>query len=319
MHESVSYKDAGVNIEKGEALVDMIKTMVKSTYSDRVYDGVGGFASLFDIGNGKLLAAGADGVGTKLKIAQLQNIHHTIGIDLVAMCVNDILCTGARPLFFLDYLSTGKLDLTSSKAIIEGIVEGCKQSRLALIGGETAEMPGMYADGAYDLAGFAIGEVRKDRVISGKTIHSGDSLVGIASTGVHANGFSLVRKLIGEHETDLLKDCLVPTKIYVDIVTKLVEEFSSSIKGMAHITGGGISNIDRINPAMDYTLNNLPSLDEIPSIFSILKERSGLADSELYRTFNMGIGFVIATDRPNEVCASIEENGDKCWILGAYS
>lgn len=319
MKETISYKDSGVDIEKGDALVDKIKEKVKSTYGSRVRAGVGGFACLFEITPGKLLAAGTDGVGTKLKIAQLLNKHNTIGIDLVAMCVNDVLCTGARPLFFMDYFATGKLELNVGDEIIEGIVDGCKQSECALIGGETAEMPGMYPHGEYDLAGFAIGEVDEKNLIDGSNLSEGDTLIGIPSSGLHSNGFSLVRKLIKENEKELLENALVPTRIYWKLVDKLLRSHFGKIKGLAHITGGGLTNIPRINEGFDYNLSFLPSLEEVPSIFSEMKKRSNLPSNELYTTFNMGIGLVIATNSPNEIMDTLKSLGEKGWVLGTVS
>lgn len=235
---SEAYKDSGVNIEKGELLVAKIRRMVRSTYGERVREGVGGFASLYEMGD-RLLAAGADGVGTKLRVAQILGRHDTIGVDLVAMCVNDILCTGARPLFFMDYLATGRLDLEIAEAVIRGIVFGCEQSGAALIGGETAEMPGMYGNGEYDLAGFAVGEVRSADLVDGSGVSPGDAMIGLASSGLHSNGFSFVRKLVGEGETGLLEEALTPTRIYVKIVLELLARFPGQIRGLAHITGGG--------------------------------------------------------------------------------
>ena len=319
MKDSISYKDSGVDIEKGDALVDKIKEKVKSTYGSRVRAGVGGFACLYEITPGKLLAAGTDGVGTKLKIAQLLNKHNTIGIDLVAMCVNDVLCTGARPLFFMDYFATGKLELNIGDEIIEGIVEGCKQSECALIGGETAEMPGMYPHGEYDLAGFAIGEVEEKDLIDGSNLKEGDTLIGIPSSGLHSNGFSLVRKLIKENERELLEKALIPTRIYWNLVNKLLKTYPGKIKGLAHITGGGLTNIPRINEGFDYNLNFLPSHSDIPSIFEELKKRSNLSSDELYTTFNMGIGLVIATSSPIEIMNTLKSLSEKAWILGSVS
>jgi len=313
---AISYKDSGVDIEKGDALVEKIKNKVKGTYGPRVRAGIGGFACLYEISPGKLLAAGTDGVGTKLKIAQHLGIHDTIGIDLVAMCVNDILCTGAKTLFFMDYMATGSLDVGVGEQIISGVIEGCKQSAAALIGGETAEMPGMYQNGEYDLAGFAVGEVMEEDLVDGTKISVGDVLIGLPSTGVHSNGFSLVRKLIKNDETDLLKKALTPTKIYCQVVEKLMENHGEAIKGMAHITGGGMTNIARMNKNFDYTLEALPKMDEIPEIFSVLKERSGLGDKELYTTFNMGVGLVIATSSPNELIDTLKGLGEKYYMLG---
>ena len=288
---AITYKDSGVDRDKGDLFVERINRMVKSTYSKAVKSGVGGFASLYDIGGGKYLAAGTDGVGTKLKVAQILGIHDTVGIDLVAMCVNDVICTGAKPHFFLDYIGCGKLELEVSEAVVKGIVDGCKQAGVALVGGETAEMPGMYDDGEYDLAGFAVGEVKKSQVLDGKKLQPGDELVGILSSGLHSNGFSLVRKLINESETEILKKALVPTKIYVKLALAALAKKNLGIKGFAHITGSGFYNIPRINQKFSYVIENIP---QPPEIYSLLKSRSGLDDKELYSTFNMGIGFVVA-------------------------
>lgn len=296
----ISYKDAGVDIEAGDALVEKIKARVRSTYTDRVVSGVGGFAALYDIGNGKLLATGTDGVGTKVKIAQQLGMHDTIGVDLVAMCANDIICTGAKPLFFLDYFATGKLDISVADQIIKGVVEGCRQSGMALIGGETAEMPGVYQPGEYDLAGFATGEVMRDDLIDGTKVKAGDTLLALASSGFHSNGFSLVRKLIAAHETDLLEKVLTPTRIYVDTVNKI----KPFVKGLAHITGGGLGNIPRMNSGFDYQIDSLPQVSEF---MQVVIDRAGLDARTLYETFNMGIGLVIATDQPDAMIAALDE------------
>lgn len=302
----ISYKDAGVDIETGDALVEKIKARVSSTYTDRVASGVGGFAALYKMPGGKLLAAGTDGVGTKVKIAQHLGIHDTIGIDLVAMCVNDVICTGAKPLFFLDYFATAKLDLVVADSVIKGIVEGCGQSEMALIGGETAEMPGVYQPNEYDLAGFAIGEVDEDKVLDGSKVKEGDTLVALPSSGIHSNGFSLVRKLIAPEEKELLKTALTPTRIYWQAVKKA----APFINGMAHITGGGLGNIPRMNGALDYLLDNLP--EPLP-IFVELAKRSNLDAKTLYETFNMGLGLVIATDKPDELKKAL---GEPCHVIG---
>ena len=306
----ITYADAGVDIERGDEFVERIKALVKSTYGERVMSGIGGFAALYKIGGGKLLAAGTDGVGTKVRLAQMLDKHDTIGIDLVAMCVNDIICTGARPLFFLDYIATGKLDLRVAEEIIKGIVEGCLQSGAALIGGETAEMPGLYKDGEYDLAGFAVGEVEEKCVLDGKNIAKGDTLIALASSGIHSNGFSLVRKLVKESEKQLMADCLTPTRIYWNCV----KDVFPLIKGMAHITGGGLANIPRMNEGFDYELDNLPGLDDIPTVFGEMVRRSGLDGAELYQTFNMGLGLVIATDKPDALKTALA--GERFWTIG---
>lgn len=313
---AITYKDAGVDIEKGDALVSKIKAKVQSTYGKRVKEGVGGFSCLYEIGNGKLLAAGTDGVGTKLKLAQILDKHDTIGIDLVAMCVNDILCTGAKSLFFMDYLATAKLDVNVSEQIIDGVVEGCKQAGAALIGGETAEMPGMYQNGDYDLAGFAVGEVMEKDLIDGKKVKEGDTLFGIASSGFHSNGYSLVRKLIKEDETELVEKCLTPTRIYCSLVDEILEDQKEFITGMAHVTGGGFTNIARMNKNFNYMIENPPKMDEIPEVFKMAQERSELPANELYRTFNMGVGFVIATSNPEKLHNILTKKGEKFWTLG---
>ncbi len=315
----ITYKDAGVDRDAGDALVDRIKKMVGQTYDNRVADGVGGFACLYDMLDGRYLAAGTDGVGTKLMIAQALGIHDTIGIDLVAMCANDVLCTGARPLFFMDYLATGKLQLGTATSILEGVVEGCKQAGAALIGGETAEMPGMYPDGEYDLAGFCVGEVRKEELVDGKSIRAGDSLVAISSSGPHSNAYSLVRKLIKKEETNLMKEALAPTRIYVKPILQILGADRALIKGMAHITGSGLLNVPRMNESWDYLIDAPPALDEVNPLFTVFKQRSGLPMEELYRTFNMGMGLVIATDRPQELMDRLEKLGQKAWKVGSVS
>lgn len=316
MKEKMTYKKAGVDVRAGELFVDRLKTMVKSTYHDDVVAGVGGFACLYKIDSHRYLAAGTDGVGTKLKIAQTLNIHDTIGIDLVAMCVNDVICTGARPLFFLDYLATGKLEIETSCKIIEGIVEGCTQSNMALIGGETAEMPDMYSPGEYDLAGFAVGEVFKEQLIDGSQITTGNTIIGIASSGLHSNGFSLVRKLISNNETEILKKCLTPTRIYHHLVQQLMANHPDQIVGLAHITGGGFTNIARLNSLFNYQINSLPDWSAIPEIFSLIKKRSELDTIELYSTFNMGVGLAIITNSPQQLCSTLDNIQEKYWILG---
>ena len=309
--QKTSYRDAGVDVERGDAFVERIKEKVKSTYGARVVSGIGGFAALYDMGD-KLLAAGTDGVGTKLKLAQALGKHDTIGIDLVAMCVNDVICTGARPLFFLDYIATGKLELATAEAIVTGIVDGCKQAEMALIGGETAEMPGMYADEEYDLAGFCIGEVAKPYLIDGQSMQEGDALIALPSSGIHSNGYSLVRKLVNADEKDLMAACLTPTRIY----WKAVQQVLPYIGGMAHITGGGFANIPRMNEGFDYVIDALPTMAEIPPVFSTLRDRSGLDAAELYQTFNMGIGFVIATNDVHAVMQKLQSIGENPMRIG---
>ena len=316
MNKVMTYKDAGVDIEKADFLVERIKKKVKSTYGPRVITGVGGFASLYDSGQGKILAAGTDGVGTKLELAKWLDKHDTIGIDLVAMCVNDILCTGARPLFFMDYLATGALDIKKSEALIEGIVEGCRQAGMALIGGETAEMPGLYNGGDYDLAGFAVGEVHKNSLVDGQNIKEGDHIIGISSSGFHSNGFSLLRKFISKEEKNLIEKLLTPTKIYWPLVESLLFSFGKKIKGMAHITGGGWGNIKRISSQFDYKIECLPSFLDIPDIFQEMRERLPLSLKDLYQTFNMGVGFVMIVDPQADILEKIRAEGSTGWYLG---
>jgi phosphoribosylformylglycinamidine cyclo-ligase len=312
---AITYADAGVDRDKGDLFVQRIEKMVRSTYHKAVKSGVGGFASLYEIGGGKYLAAGTDGVGTKLKLAQQLRIHDTVGIDLVAMCVNDVVCTGARPLFFLDYIGCGKLELPTSEAIVKGIVEGCRQAGTALVGGETAEMPGMYDDGEYDLAGFAVGEVRKSALLDGAKLKAGDELVALASSGLHSNGFSLVRKLLRDHETDLLRLALTPTRIYVKPALAALTAKKFGIRGFAHITGSGFYNIPRINGKFAYIIEALPPP---PAIYPVLQERAGLDAKEMYSTFNMGVGFVIACQKgkAEALVKFLQKKGERATRIG---
>lgn len=318
----MDYKSAGVDIEKGDKFVERIKKKVLSTYDNRVVAGVGGFSCLYDISPDKYLAAGTDGVGTKLKLAIELNKHDTIGIDLVAMCVNDILCTGARPLFFMDYLATSSLNLETSEDIVAGIVEGCKQSQMALIGGETAEMPGMYELGDYDLAGFCVGEVAKNKVINGESISNGDKVVAINSSGFHSNGYSLLRKLIKDESIELKEKLLKPTLIYHNLVESLLKNNSSIVRGIAHITGGGLDNINRVNKKMSLELNNIPdyrSSDfkaKVCDSISYIASKSKLGSDELYKTFNMGMGLVLITSDAAKVHEVVKELGYSSWDIG---
>ena len=316
----MDYKKSGVDIELADKFVERIKRMVGSTHDDRVVSGVGGFAALYRMDEERLLAASTDGVGTKIKLAIETNAHDTIGIDLVAMCVNDLVCTGARPLFFLDYFATGKLDLGVGEAVLAGIVTGCKQGRMALIGGETAEMPGLYQAGDYDLAGFAVGEVFQQDLLDGSLVAPGQTLIGIASSGFHSNGYSLVRKLLeltnGEERETLTREALTPTRIYVDLIQSLRENLGASLTGMANITGSGMLNVPRMNLKHSYHIEALPAWDEIPRVMKRLCEASALPELELARTFNMGVGFVIATSDPQKALQCLGERGEKAWVLG---
>ena len=305
---SLDYKNSGVDIDEGNRFVSVIKKTVESTYNKNVLGSIGGFAGFFDVSAMKgmehpVLVSGTDGVGTKLKVAIDTDILETVGIDLVAMCVNDIIVTGAKPLFFLDYMATGKLSAEKMSRVVKGIADGCIISDCPLVGGETAEMPGMYSGEDFDLAGFAVGILDQPKAITGERIEEGDVLVGISSSGLHSNGFSLARKLFFDSlkmspddvlydNVQLKKAMLEPTKIYVPHVMKLLEE-GVDIKGMVHITGGGFyDNIPRVLPKGKGVKIN-PDCFPLPGIYKFILEKSGIAPRELYRVFNMGIGFVI--------------------------
>ncbi len=312
--QSLSYKNAGVDIEAGNALVDRIKPIAAATRTQGVLAGLGGFGSMFELPldrfQNPVLVSGTDGVGTKLKLANEMNIHHTIGIDLVAMCVNDIIVQGAEPLFFLDYFACGKLDVNVAASVVEGIGKGCQLAGAALVGGETAEMPGMYADSDYDLAGFCVGIVDKHKAIDGSKVKAGDKLLGIASSGPHSNGYSLIRKII-EHNTVALTDplddktigesLLEPTRIYVKSLLALTELVP--VHALAHITGGGITeNLPRVLPeglSASIDLNSWPQ----PLIFQWLKQQGNLDDREMLKTFNCGIGMIICVPQEQELRA----------------
>lgn len=327
-HDSLSYRDAGVDIDAGDALVERIKPAVKRTLRPEVMGGLGGFGGLFALPPGykqPVLVSGTDGVGTKLKLAMQLNRHDTIGIDLVAMCVNDILVQGAEPLFFLDYYATGKLDVGVAETVINGIARGCEQAGAALIGGETAEMPGMYQHGDYDLAGFAVGIVERDELIDGSRVNVGDVLLGLASSGPHSNGYSLIRKIIERGNADLQQPCggttladalLAPTRIYVKSVLKLLEKFR--VNALSHITGGGLlENLPRVLP--DHTRavidgNSWPR----PEVFNWLAAQGKVAANEMYRTFNCGIGMVLCVNREDAeaVTAYLAELGERVFQIG---
>jgi phosphoribosylformylglycinamidine cyclo-ligase len=325
----LSYLDAGVDIDAGNELVERIKPAVKSTIRSEVLTGLGGFGGLFqlDIKRHKepVLVSGTDGVGTKLLLARQLNIHDTIGIDLVAMCVNDILTCGAEPLFFLDYYATGKLKIDNASAVIEGIAEGCRQSMCALIGGETAEMPGMYGKDEYDLAGFTVGVVDRPKLIDGSGIKAGHQLLGLQSSGPHSNGYSLIRKVLEQSGDDpsmpldgltLGEALLAPTRIYVKTLLPLIDQFT--IDGMAHITGGGLSeNIVRVIPDELGLEINLDAW-KMPAVFNWLQERGGIEEAEMLRTFNCGVGMVllVAEDTVNEVCEALNSAGETVYKLG---
>jgi phosphoribosylformylglycinamidine cyclo-ligase len=332
MSQHVTYADAGVDVDKANSFVNTIKSIAGETVRSGVMSEIGGFGGMFALNvanyTNPVLVSSTDGVGTKLKIAFMMNRHSTIGIDLVAMCVNDIAVQGAKPLFFLDYLSMGKLDTEVAADIIKGVAKGCKIARCALIGGETAEMPGMYADNEYDLAGFTIGVVDNDKIIDGSDIHVGNQLIAIASSGLHSNGYSLVRKVcfdilkmdLDTHVPELGKilgeELLTPTKIYADTIQNVIRDLP--VKGMAHITGGGIpDNIIRIIPNACQVQIRKESWD-IPPIFTFLREGGNIPESEMMRTFNNGIGLVLVVpeDAVQEVLARLNAMNEKAFAIG---
>ncbi|MBI2295197.1 MAG: phosphoribosylformylglycinamidine cyclo-ligase [Betaproteobacteria bacterium] len=327
--QSLSYRDAGVDVDAGDQLVEKIKPYARKTLREGVLAGIGGFGALFEIARDNyrepVLVAGTDGVGTKLKLAFELGRHATIGIDLVAMSVNDILTHGAEPLFFLDYYACGKLDVATATEVIKGIAAGCEQAGCALIGGETAEMPGMYPTGEYDLAGFAVGIVEKSRIIDGSTIADGDVVLGLASSGAHSNGYSLIRKIIavkgidlsaGFHGETLGEVILEPTRIYVKPVLKLTK--AVKVKGLAHITGGGlIENVPRIIPeALAARIER--AAWPMPPLFGWLKEQGNIADQELYRVFNCGIGMVavVGAAEAGAALKALRAAGEIAWRIG---
>lgn len=330
---SEAYKNAGVDIAAGNEAVERMKKHVKRTFRPEVMTDLGGFGALFGLNKDKyeepVLVSGTDGVGTKLKIAFAMDKHDTIGIDAVAMCVNDVVVQGAEPLFFLDYLACDKVIPAKIEAIVAGIAEGCSQSGCALIGGETAEMPGMYAEGEYDIAGFTVGVVDKKKIVNGSSIAPGDKVIGLASSGVHSNGFSLVRKLLLEQEGYSLQDklpelggealgdvLLTPTKLYVKPVLSLLEKVD--VKGMAHITGGGfIENIPRVLPDgvnVDIEYGSWPILP----IFSLMQQKGNVSLRDMFTTFNMGIGLVIivAEEQAEAALAALRAAGESPFTIG---
>ena len=326
---SLSYRDAGVDIDAGDQLVENIKPYAKRTMRPEVLSGIGGFGGLVEISKKfkePVLVSGTDGVGTKLKLAFELNRHDTVGIDLVAMSVNDILVQGAEPLFFLDYFACGKLDVPAATEVIKGIAHGCEQSGCALIGGETAEMPGMYPVGEYDLAGFAVGVVEKSKIITGEHIKVGDVVLGLASNGAHSNGYSLVRKIIERSHPDLnakfdgertLADCIMaPTRLYVKPLLSLMQQIT--VKGMAHITGGGITeNVPRVLPA-----NVVADIDsktwQMPKLFHWLREQGNVEAQEMFRTFNCGIGMVVvvAAQEADAAIRHLQDAGETVSRIG---
>jgi phosphoribosylformylglycinamidine cyclo-ligase len=327
---SLSYKDAGVDIDAGNTLVQRIKKRVSQTHGPEVMGGIGGFGALFSLGQenwkNPVLVSGTDGVGTKLKLAVDWKKHDTIGIDLVAMCVNDILTLGAKPLFFLDYYATGKLDVDVASQVINGIAEGCLQCGAALIGGETAEMPGVYQSDDYDLAGFCVGIVEKEQIIDGAEIRPGQSIIGLASSGPHSNGYSLIRRCIeiaGLPKEPLADGktvqaaLLEPTRIYVKSLLSLIKRHR--VFGMAHITGGGIlENLPRVLPKDVHAKIDLHAWPR-PAVFDWIKQVGNIADTEMLRTFNCGIGMMLVVDQneQQDVLAHLAATGEKAWVIGS--
>jgi phosphoribosylformylglycinamidine cyclo-ligase len=338
----MTYKDAGVDIEAGDRFAEAIGRLVKSTHGPRVIENPGGFAGLFALDfkeelfstsyRDPVLVSCTDGVGTKLKIAFKTGLHHTVGIDLVAMNVNDLIVTGARPLFFLDYIATGKMEPMVLEFVVQGIAEGCHQAGMALLGGETAEMPDFYSEGEYDMAGFAVGVVERDKILDGSATAPGDAVIGIHSSGLHSNGFSLIRsvllkkarlKLDGWVDTlgDYLAEVLLrPTLIYTKAAEKMLENYKVKqvIRAFAHITGGGLpGNLSRVLPRNCRAVVNLGSW-EVPPIFSLIQEKGNIEDAEMYRVFNMGIGFVVvvASYYAESVVKQIEKTGFHASVIG---
>ncbi|RDC51035.1 phosphoribosylformylglycinamidine cyclo-ligase [Acinetobacter sp. RIT592] len=329
----LTYRASGVDIDEGNRAVNLIKDKIKGTYDKNVIGDLGNFSGLYSLKDfinmdEPVLLSSTDGVGTKLKLAQMMDIHNTVGIDLVAMCVNDLICQGAKPLFFLDYIATGKLIPEKIDDIVYGIVEGCKMAECALIGGETAEMPGMYSEDDYDLAGFSVGIADKSKIISGQDVNSGDTLVGISSSGIHSNGYSFIRKIfleeykyeltdyIEELEMTLGEALLIPTKIYVKLVMDLIKKYE--LKAIAHITGGGvIENIPRVIPnglGIDIEKNSW----EKPAIFKMIEKFNAIDEVELHKSFNMGIGLamVVDSDKAEEIVSYLNESEKQAYIIG---
>ncbi|MDR3608277.1 MAG: phosphoribosylformylglycinamidine cyclo-ligase [Oligoflexia bacterium] len=316
-NETLSYAQAGVDRAAADRFVGRIAMLARSTLNKKVKGAVGGYASLYELDKKRWLAASTDGVGTKLKLAFMLGEHSTVGIDLVAMSVNDLLCVGAEPLFFLDYLATGKLEPGIAERILAGIVEGCKQARCALVGGETAQMPDFYRDGEYDLGGFAVGQLAPKDALPRKDVKPGDVLLGISSSGAHSNGYSLLRKLL-ENEPDFeirARELLTPTRIYAKSLGPLIA--ARAFKGLAHITGSGFLNVPRISSKVSYEIN-LPSADERPRIFDWIRDRSGLPLEELAQTFNLGIGMIAVVEprKAGDVLKKLKRAGETAWIVG---
>jgi phosphoribosylformylglycinamidine cyclo-ligase len=330
---AITYRQAGVDIEAGDALVDRIARLARPTRTPEVIADVGGFAGLCALPAGlsePVLVSGTDGVGTKLKVAFASGVHDTVGIDLVAMCVNDVLTVGARPLFFLDYFATGTLDVDVGEAVVRGIAEGCMLAGCALLGGETAELPGMYAAGEYDLAGFAVGVVERGKMLDGKQARAGDAVIGVASSGLHSNGFSLARRVLeGEMKlgmkdnlaalgTTVSEALLVPTKIYAAAVRGLLDECGPALHGLSHITGGGLGgNLPRVLPDGLGARVDLRSYER-PAIFQVIAEGGPVEEAEMRRTFNLGVGLVavVARGSAHQAIEALRSAGERAWVLG---
>jgi len=331
MPEGLSYRDAGVDIDNGNALIERIKPIAKRTQRPEVMAGLGGFGALFELPWQKyqqpVLVSSTDGVGTKLKLAMQLNQHDSIGIDLVAMCANDLIVQGAEPLFFLDYYATSSLELDTAEAVIQGIGQGCEQSGMALVGGETAEMPGMYQAGDYDLAGFCVGIVEKNNIIDGSQVKAGDILIGLASSGPHSNGYSLIRKIIEHQQVDINQAwgdqgqtlgsvLLSPTRIYVKSILSVLEQ--TPLHALAHITGGGLlENIPRVLADGLEAHINTDSWQR-PAIFDWLQQQGQVADTEMWRTFNCGVGMVlcVGAEHADKVIQQLQQQGETAWRLG---
>lgn len=329
-----TYREAGVDVEAGYESVKLMKNHVKRTFRPEVMTELGGFGGLFSLDKSKyeqpVLVSGTDGVGTKLKVAFLTDKHDTVGIDCVAMCVNDIVCSGAEPLFFLDYIAVGKNYPEKVAQIVKGVADGCVMSGCSLIGGETAEMPGFYPVDEYDLAGFTVGIVDKNKIIDGKKIKAGDKLIGLPSSGIHSNGYSLVRKLINPTENNLKEyveklgctlgeELLKPTKIYVKTILDLIEKFE--IKGISHITGGGfIENIPRMIPEGLRVKIQKGTWPVLP-IFDLLRDLGNMADKDIFNTFNMGVGMILAVDaqKAEEIITYLDSQGEKAYLIGSIA
>ena len=327
-----TYRDAGVDIQQGDEFVKRIGPLVRSTFRPEVMGDLGGFGGLFRFPSDRycepILVSGTDGVGTKVKLARMMNRHDTIGIDLVAMCVNDILVSGAEPLFFLDYLATGHLEIDVAEAIVQGIAEGCRQAECALIGGETAEMPSCYPDGEYDLAGFAVGVVERSKMLGKEKIQVGDVVIGVASSGLHSNGYSLARRVLFEEQgwtpetqvpdlSERLGEALLrPTTIYVKLVKALLDK--SRLHGLAHITGGGITgNLPRILPDNCGAMIDRKNWEASP-VFAVIQQAGKIDQEEMFQVFNMGVGLIVVapSDETSKILATIQDRGMAGWVMG---